>query len=426
MATNRPCPMTTQLYTNPICSQPAVRPILAQGFCPSCSRILHGRWIDILEYEQCSGPETGAYPGAAAAVSKPTCTLALRRIAAPSQREIISLTEVAVATAATTSTMARGQSEPILAKGSSATARRSSVRRAIMKAMADFQPAVRTIVKGGLFPQVLRQELGVIERKGKFGDYDPITPEQALRIGGVNAEIDGLKRYICLICKPKRGKSNMHNDKHCIKSHMCKFHLEGKVYLFYLNGGEVKDANNAAKATQGKKCTIAGMEDKNNDDKNDENKDDDPAGDDYHGFRWKRLHWWEEVGGIRCTIEEEMVQSRKRNKQKTPRAWNNSSSTHNQSPQMNNVPASVWDEQRISSDPSSQDPYTSRQPEYQHQEPGAPEPEPEYINGLLVCSGNTGSGLAVGHSSEHYPVLEYDVAEKDNPGDVAEKDVLPT
>ncbi|KAH9902131.1 hypothetical protein F4778DRAFT_109981 [Xylariomycetidae sp. FL2044] len=51
MATNRPCPMTTQLYTNPICSQPAVRPILAQGFCPSCSRILHGRWIDILEYE---------------------------------------------------------------------------------------------------------------------------------------------------------------------------------------------------------------------------------------------------------------------------------------------------------------------------------------------------------------------------------------
>ncbi|KAI0022982.1 hypothetical protein F4780DRAFT_787592 [Xylariomycetidae sp. FL0641] len=48
---NRPCPMVTQLHTNPCCPEPASRPFLAQSMCPSCARTLHGRWVDIFQYE---------------------------------------------------------------------------------------------------------------------------------------------------------------------------------------------------------------------------------------------------------------------------------------------------------------------------------------------------------------------------------------
>ncbi|KAI4867540.1 hypothetical protein F4820DRAFT_467718 [Hypoxylon rubiginosum] len=47
----RLCPLTTQLYNNPCCAQNAVRPVLSQTFCPTCARILHGRWVNILELE---------------------------------------------------------------------------------------------------------------------------------------------------------------------------------------------------------------------------------------------------------------------------------------------------------------------------------------------------------------------------------------
>lgn len=47
----RPCPMTTQLYTNPLCARYARRPVLAPEMCPACQRILHGRAVLIVEWE---------------------------------------------------------------------------------------------------------------------------------------------------------------------------------------------------------------------------------------------------------------------------------------------------------------------------------------------------------------------------------------
>ncbi|KAI1443084.1 hypothetical protein F5Y02DRAFT_226832 [Annulohypoxylon stygium] len=47
----RPCPMTTQSHVNPVCPSPACRPLLALTMCPSCARIVHGRWIDIVVHE---------------------------------------------------------------------------------------------------------------------------------------------------------------------------------------------------------------------------------------------------------------------------------------------------------------------------------------------------------------------------------------
>ncbi|KAI0483192.1 hypothetical protein GGR56DRAFT_670985 [Xylariaceae sp. FL0804] len=50
-AVHRPCPLTTHLHSNPCCPNPAVRPFLVADMCHACSRILHGRWVDILEWE---------------------------------------------------------------------------------------------------------------------------------------------------------------------------------------------------------------------------------------------------------------------------------------------------------------------------------------------------------------------------------------
>lgn len=47
----RPCPMTTQFYTNPLCTQHARRPILAPEMCPACQRVIHGRAVLITEWE---------------------------------------------------------------------------------------------------------------------------------------------------------------------------------------------------------------------------------------------------------------------------------------------------------------------------------------------------------------------------------------
>lgn len=47
----RPCPMTTNAHTNPVCSSHGRRPILAEEMCPACQRILHGRAVLILEWE---------------------------------------------------------------------------------------------------------------------------------------------------------------------------------------------------------------------------------------------------------------------------------------------------------------------------------------------------------------------------------------
>lgn len=51
IAINRPCPLTTQIYTNPCCPRPACRPFLAPSMCYPCARILHGRRLDIAEFE---------------------------------------------------------------------------------------------------------------------------------------------------------------------------------------------------------------------------------------------------------------------------------------------------------------------------------------------------------------------------------------
>ncbi|KAK2611380.1 hypothetical protein N8I77_004721 [Diaporthe amygdali] len=43
--------MTTQFYTNPLCTQHARRPILAPEMCPACQRVIHGRAVLITEWE---------------------------------------------------------------------------------------------------------------------------------------------------------------------------------------------------------------------------------------------------------------------------------------------------------------------------------------------------------------------------------------
>ncbi|KAI1799818.1 hypothetical protein F4811DRAFT_557466 [Daldinia bambusicola] len=58
----RPCPMTTQMHTNPTCPRPACRPMLPPTMCPSCGRILHGRFVDIVEHEHRFMHERGACP----------------------------------------------------------------------------------------------------------------------------------------------------------------------------------------------------------------------------------------------------------------------------------------------------------------------------------------------------------------------------
>lgn len=56
----RPCPMTTQFYTNPLCTQHARRPILAPEMCPACQRVVHGRAVLITEWEHRWMHERGA------------------------------------------------------------------------------------------------------------------------------------------------------------------------------------------------------------------------------------------------------------------------------------------------------------------------------------------------------------------------------
>ncbi|KAH9998901.1 hypothetical protein F4779DRAFT_622774 [Xylariaceae sp. FL0662B] len=56
----RACPLTTQLHNNPSCPRSAVRPILAPGMCPPCARILHARYVNIIEYEHRFMHERGA------------------------------------------------------------------------------------------------------------------------------------------------------------------------------------------------------------------------------------------------------------------------------------------------------------------------------------------------------------------------------
>lgn len=47
----RPCPMTTQQHTNPLCARHARRPMLVPEMCPACQRVLHGRAVLITEWE---------------------------------------------------------------------------------------------------------------------------------------------------------------------------------------------------------------------------------------------------------------------------------------------------------------------------------------------------------------------------------------
>lgn len=56
----RPCPMTTQFYTNPLCTRHARRPILAPEMCPACQRVIHGRAVLITEWEHRWMHERGA------------------------------------------------------------------------------------------------------------------------------------------------------------------------------------------------------------------------------------------------------------------------------------------------------------------------------------------------------------------------------
>lgn len=56
----RPCPMTTQLHTNPVCARHARRPVLAPEMCPACQRVLHGRAVLITEWEHRWMHERGA------------------------------------------------------------------------------------------------------------------------------------------------------------------------------------------------------------------------------------------------------------------------------------------------------------------------------------------------------------------------------
>jgi hypothetical protein len=56
----RPCPLTTQFYTNPVCTKHARRPILAPEMCPACQRVIHGRAVLISEWEHRWMHERGA------------------------------------------------------------------------------------------------------------------------------------------------------------------------------------------------------------------------------------------------------------------------------------------------------------------------------------------------------------------------------
>ncbi|KAH6648605.1 hypothetical protein BKA67DRAFT_648618 [Truncatella angustata] len=47
----RPCPLTTHLHTNPVCPNPAERPTQVHANCPTCARILHTRWVEIVTLE---------------------------------------------------------------------------------------------------------------------------------------------------------------------------------------------------------------------------------------------------------------------------------------------------------------------------------------------------------------------------------------
>lgn len=47
----RPCPMTTEVHTNPVCTTYARRPILSPGMCPGCQRIIHARCVLTTEWE---------------------------------------------------------------------------------------------------------------------------------------------------------------------------------------------------------------------------------------------------------------------------------------------------------------------------------------------------------------------------------------
>ncbi|RYO88922.1 hypothetical protein DL766_009402 [Monosporascus sp. MC13-8B] len=56
----RPCPLTTRAHANPVCPAPAVRPQLSRGHCPACQRVMHNRWVDIMEEEHRWMHERGA------------------------------------------------------------------------------------------------------------------------------------------------------------------------------------------------------------------------------------------------------------------------------------------------------------------------------------------------------------------------------
>ncbi|RYP41682.1 hypothetical protein DL767_000887 [Monosporascus sp. MG133] len=56
----RPCPLTTRAHVNPVCPLPAVRPQLSRDHCPACQRVMHNRWVDIMEEEHRWMHERGA------------------------------------------------------------------------------------------------------------------------------------------------------------------------------------------------------------------------------------------------------------------------------------------------------------------------------------------------------------------------------
>ncbi|ETS87277.1 hypothetical protein PFICI_01105 [Pestalotiopsis fici W106-1] len=56
----RPCPLTTNHASNPVCPNPAERPQLLDANCPACARILHGRWVEIVTIEHQYMHERGA------------------------------------------------------------------------------------------------------------------------------------------------------------------------------------------------------------------------------------------------------------------------------------------------------------------------------------------------------------------------------
>ncbi|KAI5862216.1 hypothetical protein GGS23DRAFT_597831 [Durotheca rogersii] len=63
LSVKRPCPLTTQLFNNPVCpGVGAARPILAESLCPACSRIIHGRCVNIIENEHRFMHARGACP----------------------------------------------------------------------------------------------------------------------------------------------------------------------------------------------------------------------------------------------------------------------------------------------------------------------------------------------------------------------------